>query len=397
MDLSASNPCCCSKPGCNAEPRFNWIIGVCKGNSCACGGHTGPSCAPQGQPTKCDGSGCTGGQVACCFGNDVSSLVPYYNEGSHAKLNYIATYQFDTSSKQWKIQSDSSFNTDGKYGTYDLMQQYGGLGANNAWLAPQPGGSVYWSLGYYPAGVKGAGPPGVMFVMSTEEWWGATWYLLNQLTLDRGPGVGYPSSGCSVTNDNCWASGNAGEMDFLEPAWNNPAAANDDYRQAFATQNNQVGRCFNGGVNGGGFGSQNYLLTSSPSAPEAVVYVAVVDSAGNYIYRIPAAKASSIWPGIGQKTINASIQAAPSQAPDGVNPCSTDYCYTFVSNCQATNWNDARSQNCGFNGQQGFCGNWWAQMANTGQPLFPNSGCVKDVRGGVTMPWCKCMVGLGNC
>ena len=29
--------------------------------------------------------------------------------------------------------------------------------------------------GYYPAGVRGVGVPGAMFVLSTEDWFGATW------------------------------------------------------------------------------------------------------------------------------------------------------------------------------------------------------------------------------
>lgn len=36
-------------------------------------------------------------------------------------------------------------------------------------------------------------------------------------------------------------------------------------------------------------------------------------------------------------------------------------------------------------------------MSNTQQPLFPNASCARDVRGGVVMPWCKCMVGKGSC
>lgn len=390
--LNATNPCCCAKQGCYVQPLFNWIIGVCKNNSCACGSSTAPSCGNG----KCGGS-CNGASVPCCFGNDVSPLVPFYSQGSHVKLNYIASYQFDSSAKVWRIQQESAFNTDAKYGVYDLMLQYGGLGKSNAWLAPQPGGSVYWSVGYYPAGVKGVGPPGVMFVMSAEEFWGATWYLLNQLSLERGPGVGYPSGSCKYGNDNCWAAGNAGEMDFLEPAWNDPGESQYDYTHSFSTQCNQMGRCFNGGVNCGGFSSPNYLVTSSPSKPEAIIYVAIVDSVGNYVYRIPADQAASIWPGMDRKQISETLQAAPSKPPTSVNPCNTDYCYTFTSNCQATNWDDAHSQNCAFNGQQGFCGNWWAQMSNTGQPLFPGANCVKDVRGGKTMPWCKCMIAQGNC
>jgi hypothetical protein len=33
------------------------------------------------------------------------------------------------------------------------------------------------------------------------------------------------------------------------------------YRASYSTQYNQIGRQFVGGVNGGGFNSQNYLLT----------------------------------------------------------------------------------------------------------------------------------------
>jgi hypothetical protein len=39
--------------------------------------------------------------------------------------------------------------------------------------------AVFWSVGYYPAGVRGVGPPGAMFVMSTEDWWGGTWYRVS--------------------------------------------------------------------------------------------------------------------------------------------------------------------------------------------------------------------------
>ena len=303
----------------------------------------------------------------------------------------------------WQMQPESSFNTDGRFPTYDLMRAYGGLDPSQAWLAPQPGGSVYWSLGYYPAGVRGVGRTGAMFVLSTEDWFGGTWYMLNQLSLDRGPGTGYPADGCpNRINSNCWASGNAGEMDFLEPGWLEPKMAASNYTHSFSTQNNQIGRCFNGGVNGGGFASNNYLLTeSSPLvagwAPEPIIYVAIVDSVGNWVYRVPAARAAELWPGLGRTAANATVQPAPNKRPDSVNPAVSDYGYVFTSNCQATSWTDARAQNCGFNGQQGFCGNWWAAMANTNQPLYPNATCVHDVRGGKTMPWCKCMVGGGSC
>lgn len=366
--LSPRAPCCCPRAGCSAAPLFNWVIGVCKGGSCACGagGTQAPSCGSG----RCDAK-CAGAPVPCCFGTDVSALMPAYAEGTHAKINYVAAYDFNDAAGRWEIAQDSSFNTDGSRGAYDLMQPYGGLAPEQAWLAPQPGGSVFWSLGYYPAGVRGVGGRGgVMFVLSTEDWFWGTWYMLNTLTLERGPGVGYPRAGCSVTNDNCWASGNAGEMDFLEAGWNNPQMAAEDFRPSFATQNNQVGRCFQGGVNGGGFGSSNYLLTeASPlkgSPAEPIVYVAVVDSVGNFVYRIPAAQVGSIWPGLGRTTAAASLPAAPTRAPGSVNPGTTDFAATFASNCQARTYEDALAQECEFNGQQGFCVRWGRAAAGGG-------------------------------
>ena len=157
-----------------------------------------------------------------------------------------------------------------------------------------------------------------------------------------------------------------------------------------------MGRCFQGGVNGGGFASRNYLLTEasplSGAPPEPIVYVAVVDSVGNFVYRLPAAQAEALWPGLARTTAAAALPPAPARAPDSVNPGTTPYAGTFVSNCQATSYADARAQGCSFNGEQGFCGNWWASFSDTRQPLFPGAACERDVRGGVTMPWCKSVV-----
>ena len=397
--LNASSPCCCPAAGCYAAPQFNWIVGVCKGASCACGStHTTDfSCAPENETDRC-GAHCTGAKVPCCFGADVSDLVPYYEEGTHALVNYIASYQWDPVRSEWALVPDSSFNTDGSRPAYDMLKLYGGLSEEEAWLAPQPGGSVFWSLGYYPAGVKGVGPPGIMFVLSTEDWFGGTFYMLNTLAMDRGPGASIPKAKCAITNSNCWAAGNSGEMDFLEPGWNNPKTAQNgrDYRQSFSTQNNQIGRCFNGGVNSGGFDSPNFLLTEpsplSGAPPEPTLYVAVVDSVGTWVYRIPAADAPTLWPGLGRKAANATVQAAPVRAVDAMNPGNASFAATFTSNCQAKNVTDAEKQGCGFNGDQGWCGNYFASFADTHQPLFPNASCTRDVKGGVEMPWCASMV-----
>jgi len=137
-------------------------------------------------------------------------------------------------------------------------------------MQPQPGGAAAWSWGYYPAGVKGVGPPGMLFVMSVERVWNMAWYMLNQVTLDRGPTIGYPNDKCAYGNNNCWAAGNAGEIDFLESVWTVNAGTVDNYRRLYATQWNQIGRSFIGeqgstcNSDGGWFNddvaSNNYFL-----------------------------------------------------------------------------------------------------------------------------------------
>lgn len=127
--LTEESPCCCPKDGCYAEPAFNPVIGVCKGGSCACGSSStrAPSCVPQGEADLCGNIGatkCTGTSVACCFGHNVERLVPYYDAGTSAKINYVAAYQFDATANEWRQQPASSFNTDGALPTFDLMQPY---------------------------------------------------------------------------------------------------------------------------------------------------------------------------------------------------------------------------------------------------------------------------------
>ena len=173
--------CCCPQEDCWSPPHFNWIIGVCKGRTC--GGY-----------------------------NNAPSTKKYKNTGTNLIVNYAATYQWNTQRRVWEIQPESSFNTDGSRPAFDTIKPNGGHNGSAAWMQPQPGGASAWSWGYYPAGVRGAGPPGMLFVLSVESVWNVAWYMLNQETLDRGPASGYPSNKCAHgINDNCWSSGNAGQ------------------------------------------------------------------------------------------------------------------------------------------------------------------------------------------
>ena len=373
--------CCCPAEGCYAPPQFNWIIGVCKGSKC--GGYNGSP-----------------------------STKSYKNMGSQLVVNYVATYQWNTAERKWHLVADSSFNTNGSKPAFDTMKPYGGLSREDAWMNPQPGGAAAWTYGYYPAGVKGAGPPGIMFVLSVESVWNIAWYMLNQVNLDKGPAVSYPNSGCKDGNSNCWASGNSGEIDFLESAWTVDAGATDDYRRLYSTQWNQVGRSFVGDMgstcnaDGGWFNNQvasnNYFLGTEPNKPEPYVYAAVVDKVGTFIYRIPSASVDKLWPGLTRKTAACTLNARPTEMPQNSGPpCRDDtpYCALFLPNCQAGEWGGASAghqgganQGCKVNGQQGWCRNWWTLFENTGQWLWPANGRKSRVQyqapaNVVEMPW----------
>ena len=231
-----------------------------------------------------------------------------------------------------------------------------------------------------------------MFVLSTEQSWNLAFYMLNQLTLDRGPAIEYPSSMCSVSNSNCWASGNAGEMDFLENPWagnDNEGGAADEYRRMFSTQFNQVGRCFPGqkgqlGASGGGFGSTNYFLGSPPDTVKPWIWAVVIDAVGFTMYRIPGENANDYWPGINRKTTECTLPQKPSVRPKNVkanSPCddSIDYCALFVPNCPVNEWGGnneqgAKNQGCWLNEQQGWCTNWWTLFDDTDQWKWPENG-----------------------
>lgn len=373
--------CCCPSNGCYTPPYFNWIIGACKG------------------------SGCGGYDAA-------TQTKAYKDAGTQLLINYVATYQWNSASQSWVMLRDSSFNTDGALPPFDAALPNGGLNQSSAWLKPQPGGAASWKWGYYPAGVRGAGPPGMMFVLSVEKVWNMAWYMLNQVTLDKGPAISYPSAQCMYGSDNCWASGNAGEIDFLESPWTVNAGAIDSYRRLYAVQWNQVGRSFIGEkgstchADGGWFSdaeaTNNYFLGTMPNATNPYVFVAVVDRVGTFIYRIPAAQINEIWPGLSHTTAACSLVSRPTQRPSNNGPPCDDsnpYCALFLPNCQAAAWGGASAgnqgganQGCTVNAQQGWCENWWNLMDNTGQWLWPANGRQSVVQfqapaSAVSMPW----------
>jgi hypothetical protein len=378
--------CCCpfsGQGGCSTQPRFNWIVGVCQG--------------------------------ATCNGTyrEAEALKPYKNLGSQLVINYVAAYNFDQAGSTWKIAADASFNTDGSRGAYDAIRAHGGLGPEKAWLTPVPGGSVQWGSGLSPVGAEGLGPlattkstpglegapAGVMFVLSTQRSYDFAFYMLNQGNIDRGAG----SPLCENLN-NCWGYGNGGEIDFLESPFSADKGIVDGYRRMYLNNINQVGRSFvaqaqaedaNGHANGGwgpDWETSAMMLGTDPLATTdtPLVYVAVVDRIGVWVYRFPGADVSKYWPGLTATTADAALAAAPAQPPEDFQPC-TDLgksCAMFIPNCQANAWGGpkekgknltadptgARNQGCAINGEQGFCQNWFQLLADTGQWQVTESG-----------------------
>ena len=98
-----------------------------------------------------------------------------------------------------------------------------------------------------------------MFALSIERVWNIAWYMINQGTLDKGPTISYPMSGCRHGNNNCWAVGNAGEIDFLKAPWTMNAGATDNYQELYATQWNQVDRSFVGNMGATGHADGGWL------------------------------------------------------------------------------------------------------------------------------------------
>ena len=232
--------------------------------------------------------------------------------------------------KAWVLAENSSFNVEGSASTLELEK------------LRQPGGAHYWSHGYYTPHTPGLAPPGMLFVISCEVCSRFTWFALNQATLDRGPDI--PT--CS-TVDNCWASGSAGELDFLETGFWEPAFYNNttpdggpnpnrNNSRLYATSYNGAGRCFpvNKGNNdpnnqfisaksAGGACSSNYFVDDG--LPH--LYAAVVDRRGTTVYRDP------VWGGLNRTSAARVLRSAAPEPPTvRTPPCNAGTGSCAISN-----------------------------------------------------------------
>ena len=145
------------------RPKFNTIIGVCQGASCACGSSStqAPSCAhgrrrqmrqhavagrrripgsrvpavrgPCSRATAGSWSSrnaaagaCTGESVAC-YSRQRRATRPFYDAGTRATVNYFAAYQYDEAAGHWCNGRRAPSAPGGALPPFDLMKPYGGL------------------------------------------------------------------------------------------------------------------------------------------------------------------------------------------------------------------------------------------------------------------------------
>jgi hypothetical protein len=343
---------------CGETPRFNWILATChqdasKRVSMACN-HT-------------------------------------HGDTSRMELYYIHAYQWNSAQMQWVLDPQSSVN--GNKTVIDWSQTGLSLGGGVINGARQD-----WDEKFAPtttnSGTNGLGPPGMMVVMSAKQFTWSSLYMLNQVTLNRGPG----------SPDNCWGS-SAGELDFLEPPFwagiNLPA----DY--LFLTVTANAGRCFPvekaiprrfnrecndpnccemcacpdgyacfgnpahagyapmgcvnltetappgtiftvdssnatcsrhyGGV-AGGSASSAFFSHATDKENEEAIFVAIVDGDGVTVFRWPATteeQAESVWSGIGKYDAAPTLQRT-SNSPIRISPPCTDWtvpCGIYEPSC----------------------------------------------------------------
>ena len=370
--------CCTCGTYCSPKPRFNWVIGVCKGQNCQAGFE----------------------------GMVLPSWYPAKNHGTDGLINYVGAYQYNTKTSTWECQMDSSFNMDGRHVAYDLSKKNGGMSFPESWLpGPNPGSSANWGAGFYPAGRTGVGPPAMAFILSVERMFNFTWYILNQAALDRGPQ--YLMSDCQncmkfhnynetqvngiKQAGNTWLCARSGEWDLLEsPMFGQIPNINDsngqvkseytDYCKLYS--NNIINAGSNGKASAAGLGSpgsadqewgsthyfqadaMNDLLASSPR-----VFFAIIDYNGTTIFQIPTGDgAPSYWSGVTRKTAAMSLPGKFNVSPStGPTTDLKKFSAIFLPGCQAQNSSERSKFRCSSAGRDaGMCNNLTSTLIDTG-------------------------------
>lgn len=380
------NVCCVANAGSRPPARFNWVLSTCRGK-----GATNQGCPPD-------------------FHSPSESVKNAKDAGTELIVNYVAAYQYDPGTKSWRLQPDSSFNTNGSMPACDVTKQNcGAASPDGNWLpGPLPGGAAFWRWGFYPAGSRGVGPgvkrelgmasndtTAMAFVLSADQAFNFAFYIMNQATLDRGPANAYPKEECPMGNANCWATDNSGEWDLLESGWTGvDYAGNQDYDLLYATLNNQgaVGRCLfpSAGVKGegtGGFGSCKVTRGTKSGQVSPRLFVGIIDKVGTYVYSMPAGKDDTHWQGL-TRTTAASVLPHRPRADPASSPCldPSKLCSVFLPSVPTSDRDEVKNHfGTGLGYDHGFCGNFQNdQLADTQQQWGKEPA---EIPGFGKLPW----------
>jgi len=344
-----------------APPKWNWVIGTCKGENC----------------------------------NSIESNKDAKDHGTDMIVNYVGAYQFDVNKQKWVLREDSSFNINGSLTPQNIMD----TNPIDSWLpGPLPGGSANWGEGYYPAGAEGVGPPAFAFILSVDRIFNVAWYILNQAALNRGPETqmanecsdcmnkhGYNENTTKeiLSAHNTWASSRSGEWDILEsPSFRGDDPDDPDYRRLYAnTDSNEGSNGFSlhHGVGSdrkqsGGWGTLKYFMgdewKNSANVINPRVFFTVIDRNGTTIYQIPTGEgAKNYWNGISRKSALKELDATPNSKPvTGKCDETNNFCAVFMPSCLAKSGEQINlcENMCSENGiETNFCGNLDLSLVDT--------------------------------
>eukprot|EP00760_Papus_ankaliazontas_P027742 PhM_4_TR342/c0_g1_i1/m.20109 len=338
---TAGGGCSCAVGECkDVTPTFNWIFTLCSNN------------------TKC------GDDNSSCACSKLNQPGP-----SKLKLNYASAYQLKDDGNGgwvWNIVSGASLNRQGTaplvFDSETGQNDFANLPTERDVYVNQPkktkrivnspsGGGGGWDIALFPYNTTALKPPGMMFVFSGHMR-GAAWFLLNQATLNRGP-----NTPTCRTSHNCWSTGSAGEVDFLEfpnlfGPYNNEGWDPDARRKMWFTSFNSAGRCFNQNTWKGtwcnpegfcganpiyganesfytnyfmqGAGAQYSLYNYNYDDGKEHVWVAIIDFKGMHLYRDPD------FGGAITRTYSADTisQLSPTNGPMTAGACGDPNVYT---------------------------------------------------------------------
>jgi hypothetical protein len=416
--------------GCYVLPKFNWVIGVCQGITCSGHYFTPP---PKPDDNSDEAITTNNLQPYKNFGTQLKlNYIAAYNFHPTEKKWLIAgdsSFNTDGSREPYDtIQAHGGLDNPepDKLNNKDSKRQ--------PWLAPMPGGAAEWGTGFYPIYAEGLGPGtkinengendesgeqsgGMLYVISTQTSFNFAWYMINQENINRGP-IARPAATKSSPDEkeedgydckepsNCWMDGNAGEIDFLESAFASGKAVGDtikkargddgingaeveDYRRLYLNNLNQFGRSFPSTVGSslGGWNAKEetdaFIVGSDPKNVEEqpIIYCAVVDKIGCWVYRIPQKDKNgilygntinddSVWKGLSRTQAAPKLDHAPKQPPNRFQAESDGhdgYTAIFIPNCQTKAGNDMKTMFCNTTASSGYCQNWFNLMSNTGQ------------------------------